>query len=428
MNRTVLNVALGFGLISMTFACGDDQAGGGSGSASVGEETASGSDSDSDSNSSGSESGTMSQGSNSGDGDGDDESATGDGDGEGESASGDGDGDGGSGDGDGDGNSGSGDGDGDGSGSGDGDGDGGSAGTDACDEFEATVQPIPPAVMLLLDRSGSMNDTGFDLDDPDKSRWNSLYESVEAVISDGADETIAFGAKTFSTYNFGECGVSDDADVPVAVDNASAILDGIPGPLEMIVGGTPTNLAIQKTLTIMDNYDANGGSKIIFLVTDGLISCTDNHAESLAQAVEDLSAGVNDQNITTYVLGIAPSNSNQVINQLEQMAVAGGAPKDGPESFYRADDAEQLGQALADIVEDSILNSCLMALDPPPPFPDFTKVVVGDTEYDLIDDCENGDGFVYSKEDFTQIRVCGSACEELQLEGEALVQYFCTLQ
>ena len=46
-------------------------------------------------------------------------------------------------------------------------------------------------------------------------------------------------------------------------------------------------------------------------VTDGLIACTDNHAQSLAQAVEDLSAGVNDHEITTYVVMGSPKDARR---------------------------------------------------------------------------------------------------------------------
>lgn len=110
------------------------------------------------------------------------------------------------------------------------------------------------------------------------------------------------------------------------------------------------------------------------------------------------------------------------------MAIAGGAPKPGPEAFDRADDAQELADALAAVVADSIDNSCLMALEQPPEFPDFTKVVIGNTEYGLVDDCDSEDGFVYTDMDYTQIRVCGAACDELQIEQAALIQYSCRMQ
>ena len=360
--------------------------------------------------------------------------ASGDGDGDG----GPGDGDGSPGDGDGDGEPGDGDGspgDGDADGPGDGPGDdgdgpgddGGDDGDDgeACEESNGVLYPVPPSVMFLLDRSGSMNLQGFDADVPEKSRWQALYESVESVVGDGADATIAFGAKTFSTWNFGECGVSNGPDVPIALNNGAGVLAGIPGPLAYIIGGTPTNLAIKKTLAIMQNFDAGGGSKIVFLITDGAIGCTNNHQQALAEAVTDLDSGFVNDDITTYVVGIAPANSNLVFTQLHQMAIAGGAPKPGPEAFYRADDAQQLSDALAAVLADSYGKSCVMDLQDAPMLPELVKVMIGDTQYPLVDDCDNQDGFVYTDPDYTQIRVCGAACEGLALEQSAVVQFFC---
>jgi hypothetical protein len=392
MNRqSFVRVALFMGVSVLLPACGDDAANDGGSSSAANDETATGSDGESMSASASAEGADMDQG---GDGDGD---------------AGDGDGDGDAGDGDGDA----------------GDGDGGDGDGEPCEESEAVLAPIPPSVMFLLDRSGSMNNTGFDMNDPDKSRWQALYESVDAVVSNGADATIAFGAKTFSTYNFGECGVSDDADVSIALNNSAAILAGIPGPLDFIVGGTPTNLAIDKTVSIMQAHDAMGGSKIVFLITDGGIGCTQDSAQSLADAVADLSSAHDNDGITTYVVGIAPTGS--AIAQLHGMANAGGAPKPGLEAFYRADDAQQLATALADVVAASAASSCLLALEQPPQFPDSTKVIIGNTEYPLVDDCDNEDGFVFTDMDYTKIRVCGAACDQLQIEQQAAVQLFCEL-
>ncbi len=396
--------------LSLAPACGGDSGSdGGDGSFTTAEETSTtAGDGDGDA-----------EGAEAGDGDGD--PATGDGDGD----SGDGDGD--SGDGDGDPTT-TGDGDGD---SGDGDGEPGDGDGDiACQEFAGEIAPIPPSVMFLLDRSGSMLEVGFDPNNPDKTRWNVLYEAVEAVVDEGADAQIAFGAKTFSTQGFGACGVSNTPDVPIAINNANNLLDGIPGPLAQVNGGTPTNLALETTMSIMELYDAGDSDKFIFLITDGRIGCLDGNNpnaddEALADAVAVLEDGFMNHDITTYVVGIAPSIFGPIIPQLEGMAIAGGAPKQGLEPFYRADDAQQLADALAQVVEDSYGKSCLLDLMDPPFFPEFTKVVVGNNVYELVNDCATEDGFVYTKDDFSQIELCGTACEELAIEQSAEVQFFC---
>lgn len=301
----------------------------------------------------------------------------------------------------------------------------GDAGEDppACQEFASDVAPIPPEVMFLLDRSGSMMGEGFDPNDPNKTRWQALYEAVASVVGDGADSSIAFGAKTFSTKGAGPCGVSPTPDVDIALDNAPLLLASIPGPLMAVTGGTPTNLAIETTMAHMASY-ASEGEKFIFLITDGRIKCTNNNdAQAVADAVTVLGEGLATHNITTYVVGIAAGGA--AVAQLNAMAVAGGAAQAGEEKFYRADDADALSSALAQIVAESNANSCVLNLEEPPAFPKTTKVLVGGTAYGLVDDCEAEDGFIYTNEQHSQIRMCGLGCAAILAFKGGQVQYFC---
>lgn len=296
----------------------------------------------------------------------------------------------------------------------------------ACQEFSSDLAPVPPDVMFLLDRSGSMLEVGFDLLDPDKTRWEALYEAVEAVVDEGADASVAFGAKTFSTEGEGECGVSPDPDVAIELDNAVLLLDTIPGPKAQVNGGTPTNLGLEMTMDYMTTYDGIGGSKFVILITDGSIMCTQDVDESLDDAVALLEDSYFDDGITTYVVGIAPSTPEQA-EQLDEMAIAGGAPKMGlgGEDYYRADDAQQLAEALAEVVQNSYADSCLLNLVDPPFFPELTKVVIGDQSFDLVDDCGSQDGFVYTDDTYGQLELCGAACELLAVAGSAEVQFYC---
>ena len=77
------------------------------------------------------------------------------------------------------------------------------------------------------------------------------------------------------------------------------------------------------------------------------------------------------------------------------------------------------------MVQDSYAKSCVIDLDEPPFFPDFTKVLIGNTLYGLVNDCDTEDGFVYTNMDYTQIEVCGAACGDIAVEQSAEIQYFC---
>jgi len=304
-----------------------------------------------------------------------------------------------------------------------GDGDGDDPGV-SCEEFISNVAPVPPEVMFLLDRSGSMMGTGFDANAPGKTRWHALHQAVESVVGGGADSHIAFGAKTFSTKGEGACGVSSTPDVPIGLDHAAILLASIPGPLEVVTGGTPTNLALAHTMAHMASYESDA-EKFIFLITDGRIGCVDDDAQATADAVAVLDDGVAAHGIKTYVVGVAPLANASFLAQLNAMAVAGGAPKPGDEKFYRADDADALALALAEAVEQSNANSCLLNLQAPPPFPLFTKVVIDGTAYGLVDDCDSENGFIYTNPELTQIRMCGLGCAAMVEFQGGQVHYFC---
>lgn len=280
--------------------------------------------------------------------------------------------------------------------------------------------------MFLLDRSGSMMDEDFDPQNPDKTRWHALYEAVEAVVAGDADSTIAFGAKTFATKGAGECGVTPEPDVAIALNNAETLLNIIPGPNANVTGGTPTNLAVEVTMDIMKDH-VTQGDKFIFLITDGRIGCVDEDEEEEATqaAAAVLEDGFTNHDITTYVVGIAPSMEGPILSQLQDLAIAGGAPKAGEEKFYRADDADTLAEVLSAVVEDSYGNSCLLDLEDPPAFPDFTKVIIDMVAYELVADCDTENGFIYTNPEMTQIRMCGLGCEALTQAGAAKVQFFC---
>ncbi|MCA9685807.1 MAG: VWA domain-containing protein, partial [Myxococcales bacterium] len=299
-------------------------------------------------------------------------------------------------------------------------------GSGACLEFSDNLAPVPPSVLFLLDRSGSMMETGFDADDPDKSRWQSLHEAVQEVVLAGdMDAYVEFGAKTFSSKGWGACGVSPTLDVPMDLDNGELLLQVIPGADTVVNGGTPTNLALETTMTYMESYETDS-DKFVILITDGRIGCTNDDAQAIADAVAVIDEALTVHEITTYVVGIAPSVFGPNIDQLNAMAVAGGAPTGIPgQEYYLANDADMLAAALEQVVQDSYGKSCLLDLDPAPNFPDYTKVLIDNTYYELVQDCDVEDGFIYTNPEFTQIKLCGAACVSFSDTPVAEVKYYC---
>ncbi len=332
-----------------------------------------------------------------------------------------------------------------------------STGAPPCDEIKATLMPVAPNIMLVLDKSGSMvaNPAGFWDHDADPNtakitRWNSLYDVVKLVVSD-YNETINFGANLFPStmakqmYDATACPVNANVEIPVAPMNKDAILNGIPAPGDTTLkGGTPAAAGVAAALTHLKTLPADVPRAMI-LVTDGAANCAtgvqppalfENYDMTLHTLVEQ---AFTVDNIPTYVVGIDTKNvvsdnsqdgnpnATNTFEKLNDVAVKGGKPKDDPnEKFYNAVNQIQLKAALDAIAADAI--SCTIPLTSEPGFPQSTKVFVGDMEYKMVTDCATEDGWVYDNPmgPYGAVILCGAACEALKIEKAADVEYYCT--
>jgi hypothetical protein len=325
-----------------------------------------------------------------------------------------------------------------------------------CDMMMATLKPVVPNMMLVLDKSGSMvaNPDGYwdadaDPNTPKITRWNSLYEVVKVIVTD-FDATINFGANLFPStsakkeYTVNACVVNANVEVAVAPMNSAKILNGIPQAGDIsLVGGTPTFSGITAALNHLKTLDPMV-PRAILLVTDGAANCAVGAAppplfENYDQTVHTLvdNAWMMD-GIPTYVVGIDaknvvsgntqdgnPNNTN-TYTKLNELAVQGGKPKDDPvEKFYNAVNQVQLKAALEVIAKDAL--SCIIPLDAEPAFPKFTKVLVGGKEVPMVMDCTMENGWVYTNPmgPYTAIELCGTACSDLKIAKQADVKYYC---
>jgi len=321
-----------------------------------------------------------------------------------------------------------------------------------CEEFDIiTTEPVTPAVMLVLDKSGSMFSNSWNHDNdgntPDITRWHSLHNVVTFILSN-FDASLAFGAQLYpskfatETYNSGACTTLTDPEVPVAENNQAAIINGIPGAMEtQQFGGTPASSGMTSALNHLASLDPEIPRAII-LVSDGAANCTPNtnppplfemYDTGLHTIVGDAFV---DDGIPTYVVGIDIQNVTSPVQQdgapdgtnpyerLNELATDGGVPKAGNEKFYNSVNEIELQDALNEIATE--VQSCIVPLGETPPEPDKVKIFVNDGEVPMVMDCENEDGWVYSQPDFTEVTLCGSYCEELKMTGELNAEFYCT--
>jgi hypothetical protein len=296
-----------------------------------------------------------------------------------------------------------------------------------CGVQTSKTTKLPADVLLVLDRSGSMNEsiaddcccgntctqaTGKKLctDRTNCSeRWPALTSGVTTTISQTKE--INWGLKLFASKQSGgkggsSCGVSDGVEVNIApaATSAAAIQTQIASADPS--SATPTAQALAAATTYLKGVkDAN--AKVILLATDGEPNCGpggDSNSENLEgtkQAAQTaLTAGYK-----VYVIGIGPS-----LDKLNAIADAGGTAKQ-----YPATSPDELAKALTAIT--TAIASCTFTMDTAPPEPDNIAVWVGQSRIDK----DPANGWSYGGDSKT-IVFNGSACDRIKTGSAGQVQ------
>lgn len=313
-----------------------------------------------------------------------------------------------------------------------------------CDEFQVTLNPLPPNVMLVLDKSRSMFINYWDHDNnggtPTITRWNSLHQVASDIVTN-FDDKINFGSILFpspaaqNVYGPAACITSDFPDVTCGPFNGPAILASIPAAnVVNSFGGTPSATGIQTAYDHLQTLDPEIPAAMI-LVTDGAANCSQTAQtnfdlfEVYDASLPTLVAQANADGIKTYVVGVDianmvvndgvggdPNNINpsQKLNEVAQMGGTG--------SFFNSQDQAELEAALNDVVDS--VKTCIIPLAEEPVFPEFTKVLVNNQEWPMIMDCATEDGWLFTNP-FDTIELCGAACDALKNAGDADIEYYC---
>ena len=293
-----------------------------------------------------------------------------------------------------------------------------------CGIFMQTAQMVPPDILIVQDKSGSMNDqadgTTCNGGCGANSKWSQTTSALNMVIG-MTDTTVNWGLKFFATSNSG-CTVSATAEVPVGPNNANAIMTAIgraaPG------SSTPTRVAIQNAVTIMQGLtDTN--PKFLLLATDGLPNClpggatnADDSPGAIAAVAAALTAG-----FPTFVVGIGNTMGTATLNS---MAMAGGKPQTGAAtSFYQVNDTASLVTALGTILGSA--TTCVFNLGPPPngmTSNSFIDVYGDNTP--IKQDTTHTNGWDYSM-GTSQITVYGPTCDAIKAGTikDVVITYIC---
>jgi len=279
--------------------------------------------------------------------------------------------------------------------------------TEECDTSSQESQSLEVNMLLVMDKSGSMEQTpsGYDM-----NKWEALRTALGAALVDVQDR-IKFGLEFFPTSADPEdpipadCSADrccempggHDMNVPISRAGAAAV-DAILEQLDTLspAGGTPTGMALNRAAAYFENEDLSGRSYVL-LATDGGpncnpdlecgvdectlnideeegcpadgFSCCNNNSSACLDTGNTVAAieNLRDMGVQTIVVGIPGSEA--YAEALQQFAEAGGFERpdaDADTPAYYEVSAEGGVAELTDVFRDitvELVTDCELPLD-----------------------------------------------------------------
>jgi hypothetical protein len=244
-------------------------------------------------------------------------------------------------------------------------GTGNTGGTSVCAQLELATDRVIPNIMMIVDRSGSMDwdfagnelgDSGFN---PAEERWAAVEEALvgtepgnEGLVR-RLDSIARFGVTFYwkpgenppSMADGDMCASTDSVAISLSLDNADAIDERFAANSPN--GYTPTAEAVEAVTDSIIASPPPEGPTVYLLATDGLPNgCDQNEeGEDRTNSIDAVTRAFSDPNlgIRTFVLGLSLNNSH-----LQDLADAGGG------EYFFVNSVAGLQSALEDIVVQNI--------------------------------------------------------------------------
>jgi hypothetical protein len=296
-----------------------------------------------------------------------------------------------------------------------------------CGARSKTATKVPPDILILLDRSGSMNeclgpDAGMGTNCGANSKWALLIPAITQVVAE-TDTEVNWGLKFFPDNSASTCNVGSTTAVDIGPANGAAVATAIMGATMAnggVVGynGTPTRAAAAAATTYLSGLtDAN--KKFILLATDGVPTCGAGAGGMGSASADDSAAAVtavgNAQTagFPTFVVGIA-TGGGTADTTLSNMANAGGLPRTGSPTYYPVTSATDLADAIRTLI--GVAASCTFQIGKPPTDDGTTSLdkidVFGDGA-PIVRDPTHKNGYDYTDASMMSIQVYGPLCDQI---------------
>jgi hypothetical protein len=336
-----------------------------------------------------------------------------------------------------------------------------------CGATALEAQPPEVNVLLVVDKSSSMNET----DEFPEGRWKTLGSALEIAMQESS-ERISFGLEVFpfsddlaSTPD--QCEMPDELDVLIPIEAGASSMDAIAEALTSYepAGGTPTAEALARALDYFTTGEGRelGGNSYVLLATDGgpncngdlacgAEDCTINRENPMAEAncggsccdasldplgplncvddersvarVEELA----EAGIKTLVVGIP--GSQFFADTLDALAEAGLAPNtDGAQRYYRVNGEDGVA-GLADVltrITTGLITTCRLQLTSTPPDRDYEGLLNVEIDGEEVPQAGEHGWDVDRSTTPPTVVLKGDTCEHLETEGaeQVTITYGC---
>jgi hypothetical protein len=297
-------------------------------------------------------------------------------------------------------------------------------GGSSCGQTNVQVMPQPPDILIVQDKSLSMNQdsTGMDCNTQGCSKWSQVSAAMSSVVG-ATDSTVNWGLVFFGTDN--QCGVTTKPVVTVGPMKGMAVQMAF--ATNQPSSYTPTASAVDAAVTYMKTLtDTN--PKYLLLATDGLPNCGNNGRGGNITADDSINAeaavtNAKNAGYATFVVGIATTSDQTSTDTLNAMAVNGGFPQmNAATQYYAVTDTQSLEDALSKIV--GMVASCTIPLTNVPANLSNVAVSAKDSNGNPVKiEQDPNNGWSYTNATMNVIQLHGTACDNLQNGGYSDFQF-----
>jgi hypothetical protein len=277
----------------------------------------------------------------------------------------------------------------------------------ACGQSTLDLAPVPPNLLLVLDRSCSMKQVPSG---SVKTKWALTVDAVNQLVG-AYNADVRFGLTVFPDISGGNC-TQETFAYPVADNNGPSISSLLTSSTQTADALYPDGPCVTNIDTALIQAAADPAltdqtrKSYLMLITDGAqSSCNAGGGDAGSEAaVKQL---FDDRGIKTFVVGFGGAVDGA---ELDKLATLGGAALAATPKYYKAETATELDMAMQAIADQ--VASCDYTIDPAPPFLGKTYVWFEKTSK-VPRDTSHVDGWDFDTTTNT-LTFYGSYCSQLK--------------